>query len=397
MRKFAALLLAFVLVVVAFPMAPAAAQGGEVNCFTDEEATVVVAAGAVGIELELAQDAAAAFSEACPNITVEVLETPDMVQDRLGLYLQFFEAESPDVDVFQIDVIWPGDLAVHLVDLAPYLTDEELDAHFPAIVQNNTVDGELKGIPWFTDAGLLYYRTDLLEKYGYDAPPATWDELTEMAQVIQDGEREEGNEEFWGFVFQGNSYEGLTCDALEWQYSESGTQIINPETAEVEVNNEATIAAFERAAGWVGTISPDGVTGYAEEDARNVWQSGNAAFMRNWPYAWSLGQAEDPEAELLRHFFNGIEKYSPTLVSWNGTAFDLPVLHYRALRMTDISDLQKRLGNLGLSRLAKAEAIGPVLQGMAAPINDLSRGCSVSDIVNLVAITSNQAAGLKNK
>lgn len=48
-----------------------------------------------------------------------------------------------------------------------------------------------------------------------------------------------------------------------------------------------------------------------------------------------------------------------------------------------------------VQRLAKAEAIGPVLQGMAAPINDLSRGCSVSDIVSMIAITSNQAAGLK--
>ncbi len=48
-----------------------------------------------------------------------------------------------------------------------------------------------------------------------------------------------------------------------------------------------------------------------------------------------------------------------------------------------------------VQRLAHAEAIGPVLQGLAAPINDLSRGCSVSDIVNLVAITANQAAGLK--
>ena len=49
-----------------------------------------------------------------------------------------------------------------------------------------------------------------------------------------------------------------------------------------------------------------------------------------------------------------------------------------------------------VQRLAKAEAIGPVLQGMAAPINDLSRGCSVSDIINMAAITANQAAGLKN-
>jgi phosphate acetyltransferase len=48
-----------------------------------------------------------------------------------------------------------------------------------------------------------------------------------------------------------------------------------------------------------------------------------------------------------------------------------------------------------VQRLAGAEAIGPVLQGMAAPINDLSRGCSVSDIVSMIAITANQAAGRK--
>jgi len=292
MRKVTALLLVVILVLAAFP-ATLTAQEPEINCFTEEEVSVVVAAGAVGQELELTRDGAARFMEACPNITVTVLETPDMVQDRLGFYLQLFEAQSGDVDVFQIDVIWPGDLAEHLIDLTPYLTEEEIAAHFPAIIQNNTVDGALVGIPWFTDAGLLYYRTDLLEKYGFDAPPATWDELTEMAQVIQDGERAEGNSEFWGFVWQGNAYEGLTCNALEWQYSESDTQIVNPETGEIEVNNEATIAAFERAAGWVGTISPEGVTTYAEEDARAVWQAGNAAFMRNWPYAYSLGNADD--------------------------------------------------------------------------------------------------------
>ncbi|HZW98708.1 MAG TPA: ABC transporter substrate-binding protein [Trueperaceae bacterium] len=256
------------------------------------QTTITVAAGAVGQELELARAAAERYMAENPGVTVEVLETPDLADSRLGVYLQIFEAQSPDVDVFQIDVIWPGDLAEHLIDLNEYGAGEVADQHFPAIIENNTVDGRLVGIPWFTDAGLLYYRTDLLEKYGFDGPPETWDELTQMAQTIQDGEREGGNQDFWGFVWQGNSYEGLTCDAIEWVYSNGGGTIISPEGV-VTIENPAAIEAIERAAGWVGTISPNGVTSFGEEEARNMWQAGNAAFMRNWPYAYSLGNAAD--------------------------------------------------------------------------------------------------------
>ena len=227
------------------------------------------------------------------NVNVEVLQGPESATDRLGLYLQYFEAQSSEVDVYQIDVIWPGDLAENLVDLSQYEGVQELvDQMFPAIVENNTVDGELVGIPLFTDAGLLYYRTDLLEKYGYDAPPATWAELEEMAQTIQEGERAEGNPDFSGYVWQGNAYEGLTCDAIEWVSSFGGGSIISPEGV-ITINNENAVEAIETGASWVGTISPEAVTGYQEEDARNAFQAGNAAFMRNWPYAYSLGQAED--------------------------------------------------------------------------------------------------------
>ena len=172
------------------------------------EKTITVAAGAVGIELELARKAAAEFEALFPGVKVNVLDTPDMVQDRLGLYLQFFEAKSDRVDVYQIDVIWPGDLAQHFVDLYEYGAHDYAPNHFEAIVENNTVDGELIGIPWFTDAGVLYYRADLLEKYGFDGPPATWDELEEMSRVVSAGEKK-NNPDFWGFVFQGNAYEGL--------------------------------------------------------------------------------------------------------------------------------------------------------------------------------------------
>ena len=97
---------------------------------------------------------------------------------------------------------------------------------------------------------------------------------------------------FWGFVWQGKSYEGLTCDALEWIYSSGGGTIVSPDGV-ITINNERAIEAIDRAAGWVGTISPNGVTNFAEEEARNMWQAGNAAFMRNWSYAFSLGNAED--------------------------------------------------------------------------------------------------------
>jgi trehalose/maltose transport system substrate-binding protein len=230
--------------------------------------------------------------EAETGATVEVVEAPNNASDNLAQQLQFLGAQSSELDVYQIDVIWPGILADHAVDLYEYIPRAEVDAHFPAIVQNNTVDGKLVGLPWFTDAGMLYYRTDLLEKYGFDAPPATWDELEEMAQTIQDGERAEGNDSFWGFVWQGSNYEGLTCDALEWQYSHNGGSIIEPDGT-ISVNNPNAMAAFERAAGWVDTISPPGVTSYLEEDSRGVWQSGNAAFMRNWPYAYALGNQDD--------------------------------------------------------------------------------------------------------
>ena len=252
--------------------------------------------GSSGVALEWATKHAEAYMAMHPEVTINVIQGPESATDRAQQYLQFFEAQSGEVDVFEIDVIWPGDMAEHLVNLYDFPGfSEAVGDFFPAIVANNTVDGNLVGMPYFTDAGLLYYRSDLLEEYGFGVP-MTWADLEVAAQAIQDGERAKGNADFWGFVWQGNAYEGLTCDALEWVASNGGGEIVEVQadgSKVITINNENAIAAIEMAAGWVGTISPDGVTGYQEEDARNVWQNGNAAFMRNWPYAYSLGNGED--------------------------------------------------------------------------------------------------------
>jgi trehalose/maltose transport system substrate-binding protein len=224
------------------------------------------------------------------GIKVDLILAEKSATDRLAIYRQQLSANSSDVDVYQIDVIWPGILAEYAEDLKPAISD--LDKFFPAIVANNTVNDKLVAVPYYTDAGLLYYRKDLLQKYGFSGPPQTWAELEEQSKKIQEGERAAGNKDFWGFVWQGKAYEGLTCDALEWQVSNGGGTIVEPDGT-VSVNNDQVAAALDRAKGWVGTISPSGVTTYQEEEARGVWQAGNAAFMRNWPYAFALGQNAD--------------------------------------------------------------------------------------------------------
>jgi trehalose/maltose transport system substrate-binding protein len=109
-----------------------------------------------------------------------------------------------------------------------------------------------------------------------------------MAKKIQDGERAAGNPDFQGFVFQGKASESLTCNAVEWIYSYRGGRVIDPDK-KVTINNPNAIKGLETAKSWVGTISPTDVTTYGEEEARRIWQAGNAAFMRNWPYAYPLG------------------------------------------------------------------------------------------------------------
>jgi trehalose/maltose transport system substrate-binding protein len=197
---------------------------------------------------------------------------------------EILTSHSNAVDVMNVSNTDVPTFAPYLVNLQPTL-GSEIGTFNAGLVQGDTVDGRVVAIPEFQDFGMLYYRTDLLKKYGFAHPPATWQQLTHMATVIQQGQRKT-NKNFYGYVFEGNAYEGLTDNALEWIASSGGGTIISS-SGKVTINNPQAKAALKLAQSWVGTISPRGVVSFQEEDARNAFDSGNAAFMRNWPYVYA--------------------------------------------------------------------------------------------------------------
>jgi trehalose/maltose transport system substrate-binding protein len=281
-------------------------------------AEVTYAAGITGNAAEVFEQLVAPWEKATGN-NVTLVAMPASTTDQFGQYRLWLAAQNKDIDLYQTDVIWAPQMAEHFIDLGKAAADL-IPKHVPSIIESQTVDGRLVALPLFTDAAALYYRKDLLEKHGAQVP-TTWEELTETAKKIQEAERAEGNSDIWGFVWQGSAYEGLTCNALEWVKSFGGGQIVEPDGT-ISINNEAAAAALDFAATWPGTISPKGVLAYQEEEARGVWQTGNAVFMRNWPYAHELGNGEGSAVKGLFDVAplpkgGGGDRSAATLGGWN--------------------------------------------------------------------------------
>ena len=206
------------------------------------------------------------------------INTWDGMQAFIDGYTQ---AAMTYTGVLVVDMVWLPWLADQLADLTTVFAAEAEAAWIPEAADSCRVDGRLLALPKDVDFGLLYYRCDLLAKYGFAAPPETWEELEQMAAVIQAGERAAGRRDFWGFIWPGQKPEGLTCTALEWQHSEGGGCIIERD-GRVSIANERAAAALARAARWVGTISPTNFGAMTETEAIRTWENNDAAFMRLW-------------------------------------------------------------------------------------------------------------------
>ena len=252
-------------------------------CRSAESTDVLTFSGsAVGREGEIVRRQLERFAEE-RGVRVEVRATPDAADQRHQLYVQWLNARSADPDVLQLDVIWTPEFAAAGWILPLDRFNPAADAFFPSTIAANRWAGALYAVPWFVDVGMLYWRTDLLER-----PP---DRLETLAADVSRA-RERGDASL-GFVWQGARYEGLVTVFLEYLGGFGGR--ILDEAGRVVVNSEAGVGALTlmRDAIYQDGIVPLAVLTWHEEETRFAFQNGEAVLMRNWPYAFSLLEAQD--------------------------------------------------------------------------------------------------------
>jgi multiple sugar transport system substrate-binding protein len=204
------------------------------------------------------------------------------------MYSNSLLARESTYDLVFMDIIWVAKFAQAgwLEPLDDRFPPDEQKKFLPADIKGSRYKGKIYRVPMRSDAGMLYYRKDLLEKAGLK-PPQTWEDLVNIALKLQNPEK------LWGFVFQGKQYEGLICNFMELVWGAGGD--LFDENQNVIIDSQEAISALQWMCDVVNKhkICPPGVKTYEEEEARHLFQEGKAIFMRNWPYAWTLLQKED--------------------------------------------------------------------------------------------------------
>jgi multiple sugar transport system substrate-binding protein len=261
------------------------------------------------------------FETEYPHITLSREIGPHSSTAFHDLLTQKLKNRSKDVDVFLMDVIWPPEFAAAgwAMPLDDYFSSSEQKKFLSGTILANTYSGSIYGVPLFIDSGVLYYRRDLLEKYGL-TPPETWQEMVRQARAIVSHEEKEGIE-IYGFSGQFKQYEGLVCDIMEYILSNGGN-ILNPESNMPEIAEKPAIdaLAFVRD-NIIGGIAPRGVLTYQEPESLDLFLQGKSVFHRNWPYAWEVSNDSERSTitgkvgiTKLPHFPGG-KSYS-TLGGW---------------------------------------------------------------------------------
>ena len=237
------------------------------------------------------------FNQQNNDISVKWRPQPSKTEQYFDQLRTQFQAQNGDLTLIGGDVIWPAQFAAngYILDITDRFTQSMRSKFLPGPIESNTYEGKLYGVPWYTDAGLLYYRKDLLEKAGFSEPPKTWTELQDQANKIK---QDEGLQ--FGFVFQGAEYEGGTVNGLEYINSHGG-QVLDPgDATRVIIDSPETVAGLETYRGMIESgASPQAVSTYDEPACEAPFiGNGDAVFCRNWPYMYSL--SSDPELSQIK-------------------------------------------------------------------------------------------------
>jgi len=253
-----------------------------VACAPGPPDRLTISGSAVGREAELLRTQLGRFT-AARGIEVEIRATPDSADQRHQLYVQWLNARAPQPDVLQLDIVWTPEFAAAgwLLPLERFAPDTT--GFFPAAIEANRWNGSLFGFPWFMDVGMLYWRTDLLER-----APVTFAELDEAAgRVIAGGAARHG------LVLQAARYEGLVTVFVEVLGGFGGR--IMDQGGAIAIDSDEAIAALTwlRDAIHSRDTVPEAALAWQEEESRFAFQNGTAVMMRNWPYAYGLLQAAD--------------------------------------------------------------------------------------------------------
>ncbi len=232
------------------------------------------------------------YEELNPNIKINFIQLPSTnnsteVHQWLVTNLG---AMSGDVDVVTLDCIWFPEFASAgwLLDIGDYFPASEREAYFKGTIDTVTYKNKVYGVPWMVDGGLLFYRKDLLDKYGVN-PPETWDEMIAACKKILDGEK---NPKLQGFVYQAKQAEIVVCNLVSFL---GGKGAVFDADGKCVINNEYGKRAARMMHDLIfkHKISPREVNTFDEEPSRIMFTDGNAIFLRNWTYVWNVSQNDN--------------------------------------------------------------------------------------------------------
>jgi multiple sugar transport system substrate-binding protein len=254
----------------------------------DQALTVLMEPDGTGVW----RDLVSRFNREYSGSPIRLIEGPPATNTREDMYTTSFLSGKAGYDIVYCDVVWIPKFVVAdwLLDLTDLMSGEDRADYLPVELRAGSYQGRLYRKPAFTDAGLLYYRKDLVKEV-----PETFTELMEMARQLKTEDR-------WGLLWQGKQYEGLITVYLEvlWGY---GGEWIDEETRKVLIASPEAAQALGFLKATIGAVSPPAVTTYIEEDTRSIFQNGRAVFLRNWPYVWTLIRRR-----YLRHASHGLPR-----------------------------------------------------------------------------------------